>query len=259
MALPTFNTFSLQDSNFIAERIIFKGYADRAVVRANINRREGIKLLATEFGEKKVTIEGRVIASSASDLQTKLDNLKKALTVEEGALVIESGRTFTATVESIAIPDEHYNQTTAPFEVTFICTNPYAVGDTITQSYPVTSGVFTISGSIFISGTLFGRPSITYTPAGAAAGNTNINSLSYYHGPTGQTVTISGFGSGLGLDYASVVTLDYDTFLGTEATAEIDSSGAFSRWEPGTNSFTVSANGAFPGGTIALSYQPRYL
>jgi hypothetical protein len=79
MALPTFNTFSFNDSNFITERVVFKGYAGREVIRAHIARREGIKVLNTEFGEKEISLEGVVIGSSASNLQLLLDNMKKSI------------------------------------------------------------------------------------------------------------------------------------------------------------------------------------
>ena len=259
MGLPTFNTFSFQDSNFIAERIEFKGFAERAVIRGRVGRREGVKLLNSEYGEKEIEISGIVVADSASDLQTKLDGLKKNTQVEEGNLVIEADRTFKATISNLGIPDEHYNQSKAPFSVTFICTNPYAEGTQENATIDVPSGQFTISGTTTISGTFFNRPTITYTPAGAAAGNTLINSLNIYHIQSGQTVTVSGFGSGTGLDYGDIVTVNFETFASLEGTSEIDNSGAFAKWNTGTNDFTVTSNGAFVGGTITISYQPRYI
>lgn len=261
MALPTFNSFSLQDSNFITERIVFKGYAQRENVRAKVNRREGIKLLASEFGEKEVRIEGKLIASSASDLQSKLDGLKKALTVEEGSLIIEAGRTFLATVADLTIPDEHYNQTRAPYEITFILTNPFAEGDQLSVVQNVTSGIFTFSGLINISGTLFSRPSISYTPP-SNTGSTYIRKIELYHIPTGQTTTVSGFGSGSnqGLSYQNALTINMDNFTSLEGASDIGNTGAFPRFDPGNNNYTLTATGAaFPGGTVTVSYKPRFL
>lgn len=261
MALPTFNGFSLQDSNFITERIVHKGYASREVIRGKVNRREGIKLLATEFGEKEIRISGVIIAASPSDLQTKLDDMKKNLTVEEGNLIIEQGRTYLATVESVAVPDEHYNQTRAPFDITFVCSNPFAEGDLLTVTQPVLSGIFTFSGLVNISGTLFARPTIVYTPP-SQVGSTYIRSIDLYHVPTGQTVTVSGFGSGAltGLGYQNSVTINLDNFTSLEGTSSINNTGAFPRFDPGNNNYTLTVSGrAFPGGSVTLSYKPRYL
>lgn len=260
MAIPTFNSFSFNDSNFITERIVFKGYAGREVIRANIARREGIKLLNTEFGEKEVTLEGVIIGSSASNLQSLVDNMKKALTTDEADLIVENGRTFAATVKSLVIPDEHYSQSKAIFQASFICTKPYSVGSTITSNTSVTSGIYTISGSINISGTMFARPIITYTPGSPTSGKTNITRLDIYHVPTGQTITVSGFGSGTNLSYQNAVTVDFDSFISTEGTTQIDNSGAFPRWDVGTNTFTITSVGhVFPGGSISVVYAPRYL
>jgi predicted phage tail component-like protein len=260
MSLPTFNGFSLQDTNFITERVVFKGYGDRGVIRAKANRREGIKLLASEFGEKEVTLEGVLVAASVADLQSKLDDMKKALTAEEGDLVIETDRTFHATVTDLAIPDEHYNQSKTDWSVTFVCSQPFAEASQLMAVTPVTSGVFTFSGSVNISGTLFSRPVIIYTPpTGPGTGNTRISTMSIYHVQTGQTATVSGFGSSAGLDYSNVVTINMDTFTALEGSSDIGTSGSFPRWEPGINTYTVTVSGRFPGGTITVQYQPRYV
>lgn len=261
MSFPTFEGFSLNDDNFIAERVFFKGYASRALIQGKINRREGVKLLNTEFGPKEVTVEGVVIGSSASDLQTLLDNLKKNLVTDEGALMLETGRTFVATAKNITIPDEHYNQTKAPFEVTFLLSNPFAEGDQLSVVQDVPSGTTTFSGLFSVSGTYFSRPTIVYTPP-TAVGDTLIKRLDVTHTPTGQTITISGFGSGGagGLTYQNAVTINFDDFTSLEGAASINNSGAFPRWEPGNNEYTVTVSGrAYPGGTFTATYKPRYL
>lgn len=259
MALPTFDSFSFNDTNWITERILFKGYADREVIRGKINRREGVKLLATEFGEKEISLEGVVIAASPSALQTILDSMKSALTNEEGSLVLETGRTFSATVKNISIPDEHYSLTKVPFRVTFVCSQPFAVAASQSVTIPITSGRYTVSGTVTITGSIFARPVLTYTPP-SATGQSLIKRLDLYHVETGQTVTISGFGSGTSLLYQNAVTINLDAFLSLEGTNAINTTGSFPRFEPGVNTFTLTASGrVFPGGSLALAYQPRYL
>lgn len=260
---PTFNSFSFNDVaggiGWLTERVTFKEYASREVIRANINRREGVKLLATEFREKKVQIDGRVAGSSASDLQSKLDAMKLAATQEEGALVLENGRTFTATVDGMVIPDEHYSLTTAPFTVTFMLSKPFAEGAAQSSTTPVTSGYYTFSGLINISGSLFNRPQLVYTPP-AGSGPTFIKQLVFSHTPTGQTVTISGFGASTSLNYVNPVTIDFDKFISLEGTSLIGNTGAFPRWAPGNNAYTITSSGrAFPGGSVTVVYDPRYL
>lgn len=259
MANPTFNNFSLNDSNFITERVTFKGYGDRAVVRANLSRREGIKLLNTEFGQKEIEVSGVVVTSSATDLRTKLDNMKKALTKEEGNLVIETGRTWKATVLNLAVPDEHYSLSKAPFSVTFVCSNPFAEGSLLTTIQNVSSGVYVFSGSINISGTLFARPTITFIPpTSPTTGDTNINKVTLSHTSSGQEITVSGFGAG-GLDFPDSIAFNMDELSVLVGGSTFDITGAFPRWEPGTNAFTITVSGYHVGGTVKVEYKPRYL
>ena len=257
--IPTFNNFSFNDTNWITQRIEFKGWADREVIRGKINRREGVKLLATEFGEKKITLEGVVVASGINNLQLLLDNMKAAVTIEEGSLVLETGRTYSATVDSIDIPDEHYSQSKTDFAVTFVCSQPFSIGTLLSVTIPVTSGIFTLSGTVTISGSLFARPQIIYTPP-SATGQTLIKRFDIYHVQTGQTTTVSGFGSGTSLNYQNTVTVNLDNFTTLEGTTLVNTTGGFPRFEPGVNNFTITASGrVFPGGSVSISYQPRYL
>lgn len=256
----TFNSFSLSDSNFITERVMVRGYANRALNTAKINRREGIKLVGTEFTTKEITVDGNVIASSASELQSLLDGLKSALQTEEANLVVDT-RTYTATVQSLAIPDEHYNNSKAPYSIVFVCSDPFARGSSVSAVIAVTSGRTTVSGTITVSGTFFNRPNVTYVPPGAQ-GDTRIKRIDLYHVNTGLTTTISGFNSGAagGLRYQDELTFDLDNFLAYEGSAERDTTGAYPKWQPGSNQFTLTASGrAFPGGTVRISYEPRYL
>lgn len=256
--LPTFNGFSLNDGGFITERIVFKGFAQRAVNQQNINRREGIKLLSTEFGAKEISVEGSVTATTPAALQALLDTFKKNLTTEEGSLVIESGRTYRATAPSLVIPDEHYNQSKTDFECTFICTDPFSTGASQTVTMNVPSGLLSFSGYVNISGTFFVRPTITFTPP-AGTGHTNIKKLAISHIPTGQQATVSGFGNGTDLAYGTNVIFNYDNFTTLEGATAKDNSGSFSRWEAGDNNYIVTFSGRSVGGTIALTYQPRYI
>lgn len=257
MSDPTFNDFSLNDATFITERVTFKGFANRSLVRANIARREGVKLLNTEFGEKEVTIEGVVITDNAVDLKSELDSMKRALTKEEGDLVIETGRIWKATVTNLVIPDEHYSLSKAPFQVTFVCSNPFAEGTLLTALQNVPSGVYTFSGSVSISGTLFSRPTVTFTLVDTT-GESNIRSFILSHTPSGQEITVSGFGSG-GLDYDNSVVVNMDELSVLVAGEEFDNTGAFPRWEPGTNNYHVTVSGYHVGGSVQIEYRPRYL
>lgn len=258
---PSFNGFSFNDSNWITERITFKGFANRDLQTQPIARREGIKVLGDQFREKEITLEGKVIAIDSGTLQTLLDNAKQYLVSEEGTLIIEVGRQYVATPSKVEIPDQPYNQTMAPYTITFICSNPYATSAQQSAIIPVVSGQFTVSGTTTISGTIFNRIKLIYTPPfGVAAGNTSIQSITVYHVPTGQSVTVSGFGGGTNLNYNSSVTIDMDLFQTLDGVTGLNNTGSFPKWQPGTNAFTITSSpAAFPGGTLTVQYTPRYI
>lgn len=258
--LPTFNNFSFNDSGFITERIEHKSFADRSAIRSKIARREGVKLQSTEFGEKEITIVGAIIKSSASELQASIDSMKKFIQEEEGALVIETGRTYRATVTNLVIPDEHYNQSKANFELTLVSSDPFAEGSQLTVTQVVPSGLTTFSGFVMISGTFFVRPTITYNaPAGDGVGLTRISKIALTHMPTGQQVTVSGFGSGTSLVYNNTVSFNFDNFSTLEGSTAKDNSGSFARWSAGDNNYLLTFSGVSVGGTLQLSYNPRYI
>lgn len=256
----TFDGFSLSDDNFITERVVVKGFANRALNTAKINRREGIKLIGTEFTSKEIEVDGNVIADSASELQTLLDNLKKALQTEEGNLVVDN-RTYRATVSSLAIADEHYNLSKAPYSITFVCSDPFATTDQVSVTLQVSSGRATVSGQITISGTFFARPAVVYIPP-AAQGDTLIKSMRLYHTNTGQTTLVSGFNNNSqgGLRYQDQLTFNLEQFSAYEGNSLLDTTGSYPKWQPGVNNFTMSPSGvAFPGGQVRVVYQPRYI
>ncbi len=258
MAIPTFNSFSFNDGNFITERITFRGFGTRNVIKNPINRREGIKLNATEFSDKQVVLEGWVVADSPTSLQTLLDNMKASLTYEEGSLIVETGRTFRATTSDLDIPDEHFNQSKVSFVATFVCSDPFSTGSaqTVIQTFP--SGITNLSGFVNISGSFFVRPTLVITPP-AGVGHTNIRRIVVTHVPTGQTVTISGFGNGTDLAYGSTVTVNFDNFITTENSTVKSNAGSFARWQPSSNNYLVTVSGNWVGGSVSLSYSPRYL
>lgn len=258
---PSFNGFSLQDSNWITETIEFKGFAKRDFVQQPIIRREGNKVLGTQFREKSITLTGHVVAADSGTLQTLMDNMKQNLSLQEGVLIIEVGRQYVATAQDIKVPDQPYNQTIAPWEITFTTDDPFATATAaLTVVINVPSGVFIVSGLMTISGSFYNRPTITYTPPNPpSAGDTLIKSMTVYHVPTAQSVTVSGLGNGTDLQYNSSVTVNMDTFQTLDGTLALNNSGSFPIWQPGVNAFTVSCDRGFPGGQIAVTYTPRYL
>jgi len=260
VSYPTFDGFSLQSDNYILSEIVYRSTPTRATDTQRVARRPGVKLLAHDFGERTVRMSGHIIGSSASDLQTKIDNLHTNVTrKDEGALIIEADRSATATVTSVGVTDPHYAQDMVPFEIEFLLADPFFYGGLQTVNWSMDTST-TVSKTITISGSVFAVPTIIYDSPNSGASPTAVKSISIAYAPTAETVTWSGStGDGFLAKDASV-TFDYNHHLITTGSVEVTTSGVFSRWEPGSTNFTIIFNGTpTTGGTLSFSYQPRYL
>ena len=257
MANPTFGTRSLQDSNYITEDVQYRTTAPKELGLAKIARRPGAKMLANEHREKRIALKGWVVGSSASDLQEKVDDLQQDLHLVDQSLTIETGRSYTATLSSLVIPDIQFNQTVAPFEAEFVCAMPFAEGDTQTAGFTVPSGQAEVDLNTTISGTVFAQPTITYT-AGGSTGSTTTSGLTIRNVTRGEQVAWSGTGANPTISYGSNVSFNYGTLQVQLDSLDKDHTGKFSRWEPGNNQFIISFSGLAMGGTGQISYVERY-
>ena len=134
--------------------------------------------------------------------------------------------------------------------------DPFFYGDQLTISVPVASGTVTKNITVTVSGTAFAEPVITYTAPGTS-GLTTTAGIVIEYGPTGEKVTWSGT-STTSLGYGSSVSFDYLNQRILENTSEVDIEGVFARWEPETSTFTTTFSGTAQGGTINMTYSPRY-
>lgn len=257
MAYPTFGGFSLQDDNYITTEIEYRTWPTRNTKTDKIAYRPGAKLLDTEFGEKRIILRGFIKGSSESDLQSKIDDFHQNVSEKSQSLIIESGRTFTATASMVSISDPHYAVDIVPFELEFICADPFAYGSSRTVTMTVTSGVGSEDYTVTISGSVFAEPSITYATVGGVSGSTTTSGVKIELQDTGENVTWSG--GQTTLSYGDELNFDYDTYKVLKNTTQENFSGIFSRWDSGSQTFTTTYSGTTQGGEINFTYSPRYL
>lgn len=262
MSYPRFDGFVLQDDNYVTSEIEYRTSPNRSLEYERLGRRPGVKLFSHEFAERKVKLSGFILADDATDLQSKIDDLHRNVTrKDEGALYITSSRSATATVTSVGIADPHYAQDFVPFEVEFLLADPFFYGSSQTVNIPVTSGTVTTNHTITISGSVFAMPTLTYSaPTGVGMDFTTTSGIIVTYTNTGETLTWSGSNvSNPSLAYGGSVSFDYNNHRILEDTSEVNNKGVFSRWEPETVSFGVTFSGTALGGSLSMSYVPRYL
>ncbi|MHA1842396.1 MAG: distal tail protein Dit [Candidatus Heimdallarchaeota archaeon] len=259
MALPEYSGFSLQNDSYITTEIEYRTWPSRSVTTKKIARKPGSKFVAEEFGEKRIDIRGYIKGTSIADLKSKIDDLYTVLQKTSQLLQIESGRYYTASVASMAVGDPHYSQDFVPFELQFVCADPFAYGDPVSATATVTSGTVIQTFSTTISGSYFAEPSIIYT-APSGSGDTTTSGIRILHKQSGEWADWKGAGTeDIYLDYGDSITFDYKNYKVLQGTTQRNYTGTFSRWEPGTNEFEVTFGGNTVGGTIEITYTPRYL
>jgi len=249
------NGISLEDgNNYLVEEVSFRSVPNRQVLSVPISRRPGDKLTGVEWGNKEIEIKGRIFSTTTSGLRGAIDNLQLNLAVQSLALSIDTDRQYTATLESLDIPTQFYNQTMAEFDAKFLTVDPFSYSSQITASGTVISGTVTYSGSITISGTVFAEPLLTLTPTGANVGNSGIKTFLITHVPSSETMTVSGT-----ISYNSPISIDYNNFLVTNSGIQSDYTGIFSRFEPGLVNYTITvSSGVRQGFNWKFAYQPRF-
>lgn len=260
LALPLYNMITVNGLNitdnttYLVEEVAYKQIPKRDVQSAPVSTRPGSKLLATEWSDKNIKIRGRVFGNSYDELVTNVDTLQKNFAVQSLALQIDTNRTYTATLTSLDIPTQFFNNTMVQYSAEFLCIDPFSYGPLLTVSGTTVSGTTTLSGMMTISGTVFAEPVLTINPKGAPAGNSGIKGLTITHVPTGETLTLSGV-----FNYTSDLVIDYKNFLVTNSGVASDYLGIFSRFEPGSLDFQITVtSGVAQGYNWKFTYQPRY-
>lgn len=152
----TFNSYDLQTSNIITEKIFHTSSPDNDLSSEQSMRRDGSFLMSNYWTRKVIIATGHIIGSSVSDLDSRIDTLKKNLVGENLALDIGYNggtRRYRATVRDVKIEREHFNTYWCPFSIEFVCTDAFGKDTssvTVTQDGNTTtpfSKVFTVDGS----------------------------------------------------------------------------------------------------------------
>jgi len=130
----------------------------------DIVRQDGSKLVSVQDTKKEVAFTGLIIATSSANLIAGRDYLMSILYKTGGVLDMGYGRQYTATLSKTPIISyDPGHSKSAPFELAFMCHNPYSY-DINYVSSGAWSGITTDHiASITCYGTKEPLPRITYT------------------------------------------------------------------------------------------------
>jgi hypothetical protein len=235
----TYNSFSLQDSNFKTSTIRFKHLPEKEIELEYLPCQDHFQYVRSYYTKKEIEIEGTLISDSEANLRTLLDNMKRALRSPEQNLDIGYGSStirYSATVQTIDVPDEYYHITSLPYKISFVC-QPLGKATTYSSnSFDNITGS-TYSNSVYILGSDDPRPLFRMTVAAGAA----VKKLKFTNNTTAESVTVSQ-----SFNVADILEVDTDAKTVKVNSVAVDYSGTFVEFHPCTNSFTlaITATGA---------------
>jgi len=250
-----YGDLDLQNEIRITTKVNHRASPFRQMDIQNVSRRQGSKILGSEFTNKTIGIEGVIIAPTASSLVGLIDDMHKYLALEEQQLQLDDNRAYVATCTKVQIDEAQYSRSYANFDLEFICTNPFAEGNLRSVGFNIPASTTSITRPVTISGTIYAEPVVTLRTA-SGAGNSGITSVKVQHYETGNYVTVSGIFSLGSID----TVINHDDNLVTLSGTNKDFVGAFSRFPVGVNNLVVTLGGVNTyGATMYLTYNPRYL
>jgi len=252
----TYNGRDLQTSTYRTTNIVYRHLADRIVDLKTLPRRGGFNVLDTRYDRKIIRVTGYIISDSEANLRTARDDLLKDIAagsvVEKNLDIGYGGSTirYKATVQSINVPEEHYHITRLPFTITFLALPWGTATSTTTENWTNQTASLT-DATIDITGTFSPLPTITFH----VDSETDMTAVKFDNNTTNEWIQVSrSFAAGEDL----VIDCDAQT-VQVDGT-DVDFSGVFPSFDPGTNTFdlTVTDTGSFQY-DLSISYYPTYL
>lgn len=253
MSTITFNSYSLQTTSIITEKITHASTPDLDLTTEQVARMDRSIITSDYWIKKTIQITGHLFCSSIAALDAKIDEIKAGLLGTNQNLDISfSGgtRRYLATTKSIEIEREHYNSSWCPFTIEFLCADPFGRA-TSTTSHTLTaqaaspfSLVFTMVGSVPAYPTI----SLTLTSG------INVTQVKIENTTTSDSITlVDSYNNG------DVILIDCDSQTAKINAVEYDFSGIFPEFVIGSNTVQVTITGSPFLADLAVTYTKLYL
>ena len=249
----SFNTYSLQTSNIITERILHTSSPENDLQTMQRMRRSGSFLMSNYWIKKIINATGNILATSVSDLDSRIDELKENLVGENLNLDIGYAggtRRYRATIRRVEIEREHFHNNWCPFSIEFVCADAFGKDTSSTSVTQDSNTTSPFSKTFTISGSIGPYPIITLDFVSGA----NVTVIKIENTTTGDSMTITRAFS----DAESLV-VDCDGMTVKVDGTEIDFSGVFPEFIVGSNVLQVTVTGSPFDIDLDITYVSLYL
>jgi len=230
-----FDGYSLQNLNFITSKIDYDDIGKVELNSFNYPRTDGGGVLSKYYRWRSIKLNGFIKKDTVTEFNDFIDEIKKNLRKTEGLLeVVVNGeiRRIKATVTDLSYNREHYNITFSPISITFTAVEPF------------------FYASVLQSASFLGKTA-TYTEEMENEGGADSSPTIYFVFWTWTTATALQFTDPSDRDLnittaitnGDIIIINSVDKVVTKNGTEIDYTGAFPIFAPGSNNFTVTMTG----------------
>lgn len=245
-----FNWFGLQNTSFITSKINFRNMPKINLLTYENPKNDWGGLLDRFYKQRTITMSGSIIGTDSYDIETKIDNLKKALSVKTGYLEFKVKGVYRRILCSLSNSDivnrNSYDVDHWKFDLTFIAQEPF--WSEKTWSSRTFNGVNAeINEDINNEGSEYSNPIINILVNSASS--TNEIKVKIWDNEIVINNTITTW---------DVVEVNTASKLVTINTNSVDFSWKFPKLEAWLNTLTVKSNGTYDY-DIAILFSKNYL
>src|SRR3990167_4540371 len=252
----TFNSYTLQDTNFRTRIIQHTHLPNKVVQTEPISRADGLTIVNVKYSSREIIVEGRLTSTDRATLVSKIDEMKKKLSCYSGTLDIDYGndtRRYYATVTKLDIPEDFYNISNVPYSVTFLCADPFG--------YTTASGIAALTSqtallkdiTMTISGTINSEP-VAHVTLTTVSGMTT---LQFSNENTGESIIVSRPGGYFQNGDALIINAKKKQVQINNS--GIDYVGRFPSVAPDTTQLRVQIQAISANYNITVRYSPKFL
>lgn len=249
----TFNSYDLQTSSIITEKILHTSSPENNLQANQRMRRDGNILFSNYWTRKNISASGHILGSSISDLDSKIDTLKQNLVGENLDLDIGYAggtRRYRATVKRINVDREHFNGSWCPFSIEFVCVDAFGK-DTSTTSVTQDNNTSSPFTKVFTMGGSF--PAFPIISLDFTAGS-NVTAVKIENVTTGEFMTVTR-----NFSDAEILIVDCNNMTVQISSANIDFTGVFPEFVVGSNTVRITVTGSPFDIDLDITYTALYI
>lgn len=259
-----FNGFGLSNANIVTSNVSEYSAPTRLLTKQPIPGDDGQIIEFDRFPEKIIKIDGTVFGSTAADLDNRIDEMKKFLSVGQRTLVVsqigailgQAGghvRYYTATIvkpERLFAKKSGQDITRAPFEAWFVCVDPFGRDQAREVSSLFDQTNASVITEIYNDGT-YKTPPIFYLTFSAAS---SVSKVNITNNTTGEEIEVTE-----SINAGSILEINAEDKIVKIDGVEKDFDGFFWKLATGTNNVTITVTSTSHTYSITAKHYNRYL